>query len=241
MKHVINQLQVEGQAEFNSIVTGFRSQSTTLGTLDLVASDARKQIFTGTVVGQIVRLPDATTLTLGRDFEIVNASSAAIVVQDSAGTNLAYVSQARRCTLTCIANGTAAGSWDVDNVVSGANFQKSSAVGPVTNNSTATFVPLMTMVTPDLPLGDYRLDWFYNTAVANNARSGTVQVLDGVSVMSSSEDYVATSVLIPGIGGFARLDGISGIHTLILQFRVGVSGNTTITMTNARMCLRRMA
>lgn len=96
-------------------ITGFRTQkgttTTSNSTLSLVASSAMCQEFTGSTSGQIVKLPDATTLQVGHRFEIWNSSSALITVNDNGSNNLSGQSANSKLTLVCKDGSTAAGIW----------------------------------------------------------------------------------------------------------------------------------
>ena len=63
--------------------------------------------------GQIIKLPDATTLPLGTIFSFNNnQSSGAITVNNNSSTLVVSVPSGGYTTVVLIANGTAAGSWD---------------------------------------------------------------------------------------------------------------------------------
>jgi hypothetical protein len=62
------------------------THTTSNGTLSLVNSSNNVQVFTGTVAGQIVDLPDATLLPLSTRYEFWNTSTQSIVIRDF-GTN----------------------------------------------------------------------------------------------------------------------------------------------------------
>jgi hypothetical protein len=66
---------------------------TSAATLTLTVSSTFYQVFSGSTSGQIVKLPNATTLVAGHFFEIWNTSSATIAVQDD-GTNSLITVQA---------------------------------------------------------------------------------------------------------------------------------------------------
>ena len=63
--------------------------------------------------GQVIQLPNATTLTVGTTFEFNNnQSSGAITVNNNSSTLVASVASGGYSTLTLTANGTSAGTWD---------------------------------------------------------------------------------------------------------------------------------
>lgn len=80
-------------------------------TLLLTAASTKGQIFTGTVGGQVVRLPDATTLSIGDTFYLVNASDPLIRVNDFSGTFKTFLMPTRELKLILRDNSTSAGGW----------------------------------------------------------------------------------------------------------------------------------
>lgn len=239
--HIVSNLTVESTLRAQKSASNFRSQITAAGTLQLVSTDAGVQIFTGAVAGQVVRLPDATTLIPGTVFELINDSSVSVVVQNSAGALLGAISQTRRLTALLTNNGTAAGSWQILNLTFGANFQFQIAAGPATNNSAATNATFVTLVTPDLPLGNYLLSARWQYSVANNNRSGIFELFDGVALLTSVEMPQPLSNTPEVVTDYLVRENISGIRTFTLQFRVGNNGGTTVTVTNGELQLWRVS
>jgi hypothetical protein len=63
--------------------------------------------------GQVIQLPDATTLPLGTIFSFNNnQSSGAITVNNNSNTLVVSIPSGGYVTVALLANGTAAGTWD---------------------------------------------------------------------------------------------------------------------------------
>lgn len=106
---------VERDANQNAFANRFISKATGVatsgGTTTLTAASARAQLFTGSST-QTVKMPDATSLTVGAEFVIFNQSTGNVTVQDgsAAAIGSALVSGASEI-LTLFDNSTVAGSW----------------------------------------------------------------------------------------------------------------------------------
>jgi hypothetical protein len=107
--------------------------ATATGTTNLAASttaDANLgkqiQVFTG-VLGQIVVLPLATSMSVGQSFQIFNQSTLALTLEfnggaaftDAGGKNYGTINTETSLTITLQTNGTSAGTWAVSNTPSG--------------------------------------------------------------------------------------------------------------------------
>lgn len=79
--------------------------------LALTSTSKRGQIFSGTVGGQTVNLPDATTLSVGATFYFINKSDPLVMVRNSAGTFIAPILPTKELKVILTDNSTSAGSW----------------------------------------------------------------------------------------------------------------------------------
>jgi hypothetical protein len=96
----------------NCLFEGFSSQAASGTTIVLVASSVQNWQITGSG-GQIIRLPDATTLPNGATFTFNNnQSSGAITVQNNSSTTVATINSGGYVTVVLLSNSIAAGSWD---------------------------------------------------------------------------------------------------------------------------------
>jgi hypothetical protein len=111
MSLIVERIKSEGLLEGKSFRTEAAIQATTASTLALTADSEHVQIFTGNTSGQIVRLPDATTLQIGHRFEIYNAASVQVTVQNNAGNGIATLQPLQKIELVAQAVLTAGGVW----------------------------------------------------------------------------------------------------------------------------------
>ena len=103
---------VEGLLTHKSWNTNVLTTTVASGTLLLTAASESTQVFTGTVSGQILRLPDCTTLTqIGQRYTLHNDSSQNVTVNDNASGLLFLLGAAQRAFLICTSIGSAAGTW----------------------------------------------------------------------------------------------------------------------------------
>ena len=95
----------------NNIVEGFTSTATAGGITTLTVSSTEIQSFTG-VANQTLVLPNATTLTKGHSFRILNPSTGNITIQTNGGATLWTMATGTEMYLICTDNSTAAGTWE---------------------------------------------------------------------------------------------------------------------------------
>lgn len=90
----------------NNFITGFTTQITAGGTTTLTVASSRTQVFTG-VLAQTCKLPVASTLAIGQEFEVVNDSSALVSVVSSGSNAVMTLAPGTSGTFKC--KSTAAG------------------------------------------------------------------------------------------------------------------------------------
>lgn len=101
-----------GNITTNCLFEGFTSQAASGTTIVLTAASVQNFQITGSG-GQIIRLPNATTLPNGALFTFNNnQSSGAITVQNNSSTTVATINSGGYVTVSLLDNTTAAGSWD---------------------------------------------------------------------------------------------------------------------------------
>jgi len=101
--------------KLGSLVEGLTSTATAAGTTTLTASSRPIQQFTGTTT-QTVVLPDATTLSIGRRFDINNRSTGAITVNANGGGAVGVVAAGTQRYFLVSDISLAAGVWRVGGV-----------------------------------------------------------------------------------------------------------------------------
>jgi hypothetical protein len=121
-------------------------------TKTLTALSPRNQFFTGSTAGQIVRLPDATTLTLGDKFTFfATTGSVNVSIATSAGTVILVLTANGVASYTCISTAVnTAASWrqTFEGSASGATGSGNAVLGTSPTIGTAT------LITPSLTLSD---------------------------------------------------------------------------------------
>jgi hypothetical protein len=96
----------------NCLFEGYISQAASGTTIVLTAASVQNYQITGSG-GQIIKLPDATTLPNGATFTFNNnQSSGAITVQNYSSTTVATIQSGGYVSIFLLDNTTAAGSWD---------------------------------------------------------------------------------------------------------------------------------
>lgn len=94
----------------NNVQVGLTSITSAGGTTTLTAASTQVQVLVGSA-NQIIKLPDATTLSVGLFYTLSNASSGVLTVQDNAGTTLETIDQGGAAQALCTSIATSAGSW----------------------------------------------------------------------------------------------------------------------------------
>ena len=101
-----------GNITTNCLFEGYATVAASGTTIVLTASSAQNYQITGSG-GQVIRLPNATTLPNGALFTFNNnQSSGAITVQNNSSTTVATINSGGYVTIVLLDNAIAAGSWD---------------------------------------------------------------------------------------------------------------------------------
>jgi len=107
----IDNLVSEGLLDHKTHRTQTAITTVSAGTITLTSASECFQVFQGTTAGQIVKLPDATTLTVGYQYLIHNDSTQNVTIQDNGGTTLLLLATNTRAFFVLTSTGSAAGSW----------------------------------------------------------------------------------------------------------------------------------
>ena len=102
---------VEGQLQHSSKVETPTSTVTTAATLALTNLSTMAQIFTGSTAGQILKLPDATSLINGQKYEVFNGATVSVAIQNGSGSPLVVAPPGYLVIFRLLLNNTVAGSW----------------------------------------------------------------------------------------------------------------------------------
>lgn len=93
------------------LMNSYTTTATSAGTLTITVANSVKQFFTGTTTHTLV-LPVASTLTVGKVYEVTNNSTGIVTVQSSGLNEIAQVPAGAVMTFSCVlASGTSAASW----------------------------------------------------------------------------------------------------------------------------------
>ena len=96
----------------NNTKGAYTTTATAAGTTTLTVSSTYLQRFTGTTT-QTVVLPDATTLTVGMEYYIVNRSTGRVTINANGGSLVKMITGGYEVILRCTDIGTAAGTWNI--------------------------------------------------------------------------------------------------------------------------------
>jgi len=111
MPLIIDNVTVEGLVDHKSLRTQVLATVSSASTLSLTVASEMIQVITGSTSGQIVKLPDATTLTVGYRYEIWNATSVNVTVNDNSSATLLLLAPNERATFILQTATPAAGVW----------------------------------------------------------------------------------------------------------------------------------
>lgn len=110
-------------------------------------------------------------------------------------------------------------------------FQTALAAAESSTTSTTTWTTKVSLVTPTLPSGDYRLGWRYKWRAGANRQLDFRIQRNGANAFTS-QPFTSSAVENRADSGFARFNGISGVQTFNLDFKITGSG-TTLFMSEA--------
>jgi len=100
----------------NNVFEGFSTITASGTTVTLTIASPENFVINGSG-GQIIKLPDATTLSNGTDFLFNNnQSSGTVTVQNNSGTTVCTLQSGSFITVILLTNSTAAGTWDYHNL-----------------------------------------------------------------------------------------------------------------------------
>lgn len=120
-------------------------------TLTLTATSNSTQFFTGSTLGQVLRLPNATTLQKSHTYEVWNMSSTVVVLQNSSGGAITNLDAGAYARIILRDNVVATGPWDVFQVVT------SSIAAGVVNYKLVSSVDFLTTSTTDVIITGFTL------------------------------------------------------------------------------------
>lgn len=111
---VFGQTFIQGPA----LVEGITVTTSAAGTTTLTKNSQTNQVVIGSTT-QTIKLPDATTIPVGRTFYVVNKSTGIVTVNDNSNVLVVSVGSNQQTKIFLQAHGTSAGLWYPTNPVSG--------------------------------------------------------------------------------------------------------------------------
>ncbi len=103
-------------------------------------------------------------------------------------------------------------------------FQTAIAAAESSTTSTTVWATKLTLTTPMLPLGDYRLAWRYKWRAGAN-RQLDFRIRNGTDLFTS-QPFTPSAAERRADAGFLHLTGISGIQNYNMEFKITGSGTT---------------
>jgi hypothetical protein len=111
MSLYIDSLVSEGLLDHKSHRTQTLITTVSSGTLTLTVDSEEYQVFQGSTAGQIVKLPSASTLTVGYRYSFHNDSTQNLTIQDGSAAAILLLSPTYRAFLVLVDAGSTAGVW----------------------------------------------------------------------------------------------------------------------------------
>jgi len=144
-------IDANGNLTANALIAGATSVTTAGSTTTLTVASTPVQYFTGSAT-QTVALPAATSLQVGTDYTLTNASTGNLTVNDGSGATLQVLATGTSLTLTLITNSTTAGTWAKSGyvaftVTSVSVVSANGFAGTVATSTTTPAITLSTTVT----------------------------------------------------------------------------------------------
>lgn len=221
-------------------LTPTQTTTTLNGTKSLVAADNTFQIIIGTATGFSVKLPDASTLNIGRSFQIINSSSEPIQVKDGAGTDLFTLNVGDLTFARLQSNGTAAGVWITPIVSASAAGITSYSIGSQTVFSTSSSTDvLITGMTVTPVSGRYALWYSADITIAQNNKLAQNVIYVGGSALERTRRVVqgVSSNFRSSSTSIAEVD-VNGAQQV--DVRVNIDGGSQLDVGSRRLLLIRL-
>jgi hypothetical protein len=210
----------------NNLFEGFTTITASGTTVTLTIASAENFVINGSG-GQIIKLPDATTLSNGTDFIFNNnQSSGTVTVQNNSATTVCTLQSGSYIVVTLLSNSTAAGTWDYHNVApSNASWSTNtlSWAGSFTNGTWngsaigALYGGTGTTGLTGYVYGNGTSAMTASTTIPTTALSGTIT---NAQLANSATTIAGTST---SLGGSISQDTITGLSTTGLVKRTAAN------------------
>jgi hypothetical protein len=218
--------------------------STLNGTLVLDKYSNYEQEITGSAAGFAVRLPVATTLDVGRRFEIYNASSVPVTVQKSDGTTLFVLSQTSIAQVILETKLSAVGTWIfyqifISSIAQGILNYSVSSDTPFASSVRNPSYELITGMSVTPQAGTYRVDFNASTYYTTTPKTHWWAIFKaGVKVANTqrSQDTAhSNQTMVDATFGVITFDG-----TETCDVRISCDNTGTATVGSRTLALIRL-
>lgn len=177
-----------GSAQLLHATEGFRTAAMDSGSYNLTMTDSAIQEWTGSdsTSTENVIMPDATTVTLGYRYQVINSSAGIITAKNAAGTTLNTLLAGESMTFICKDIGSSSGQW----MTSRANVLQN-LIGDVTATGRGT---VSTTIAPNA-VTFAKMQTLPGVSVIGNTAAGsaTASALTiGTDIMSGGQAFTAT-------------------------------------------------
>lgn len=169
-------VRVVGTLRSRSGITDTTVQATANTTTSLVATSNGVQVFTGTTAGQILKMPDATTLLVGQQFIVYNQASVSVAVQNTGGGAIKTSPNNSITVVSLQDNSTANGVWSATVSFDSAYQEVSATAGAAITSGTDVLVTGMT-ITP--AAGTYAVTFTSTGSYSNSNTTQTISIYAG--------------------------------------------------------------
>jgi hypothetical protein len=222
----------------NNLFEGFTIVTASGTTVTLTVASAQNFVINGSG-GQIIKLPDATTLSNGTGFIFNNnQSSGTVTIQNNSATTVCTLQSGSYIVVTLLSNSTAAGTWDYHNVApSNASWSTNtlSWAGSFTNGTWngnaigALYGGTGTTGLTGYVYGNGTSAMTASTTIPTTALSGTLPIANGGTGQTTAA--AAQRALTPATSTISA----SAIDwSASNSFYKTLSANTTFTFSNAQ-------
>lgn len=113
MALVVDNVVSEGLLDFKNKRSQVAATTVSASTQTLLVGSEHIQSYTGSTASQIVKLPDATTLTVGYHYWLLNDSTVNVTIQNFAAAQIFLLEAGQRLLAVCTGTGSAAGTWSL--------------------------------------------------------------------------------------------------------------------------------
>ena len=244
MTHIIDNITSEQMAALTAFRLTGVSQALSASTLTLSLNSNCTQIFTGATTGQIVKLPDATGLQLGHQYELQNAGTASLVVQDGSATAIVTLSGSSTSYLTLLANSTIAGLWSFWQIVNNSPFTiiHYNVTATALFSTTATAYSASTIVTSmtATPSAGTYVVWYNGlSAMSSGYKTHYYAIFKNGTIIANSERYQDSACATAGMIDSTITD-VQVNGTDVVDVRVYLDTGTALSVTNRSLILIRI-